>query len=167
MIYVSRPDGTVIGKFTEAEFLAKASAGEISREDFYLNEPEQVWRIAAEYPGAVFGKRVMPPPLPAGTGKRSNKAWKITALVVGGFAALVVLSTIEERTRVFSGVFNSLFALALGLIALAIVVCWVAFPIIVLSKFNELLDMERKSLDQQRENAKALQSILSGSKHGV
>ena len=115
----------------------------------------------------MFGKRVIPPPLPAGTGKRSNKAWKITALVVGGFAALVVLSTIEERTRLFSGVFNSLFALALGLIVLAIVVCWVAFPIIVLSKFNELLDVERKSLDQQRENAKALQSILSGSKHGV
>ncbi len=55
-------------------------------------------------------------------------------------------------------------AIIAGLLVLALAVCWIIFPVIVISKFNELLDVQRKSLDQQRENAKALQWLVDKSK---
>ncbi len=53
MIYAARPDGTVIGKFSEAEFRTIISSGEVWGECLYLEESEQVWHKASEYPSAV------------------------------------------------------------------------------------------------------------------
>jgi hypothetical protein len=52
------------------------------------------------------------------------------------------------------------FVVIVGCLALTVIIAWIVFPVIVLSKFNELLEVERKQLDQQRENAKALQWMV-------
>jgi hypothetical protein len=48
----------------------------------------------------------------------------------------------------------------LGLLILSIVVGWVIFPFMVVSKFNELLKVEREILRGHREIAKALQWMV-------
>src|SRR5947208_13045438 len=56
MIYVARADGKVIGKFSEQEFRAKISAGDISPNDQYLGDGTRQWIRASEFPGATFPK---------------------------------------------------------------------------------------------------------------
>jgi len=75
--------------------------------------------------------------------------------VIGSLIAVVFIVAIAKGTN--------LFAVIVGCLALTLAIAWVVFPVIVLSKFNVLLEVERKSLDQQRENAKALQSIAANS----
>ena len=40
-------------------------------------------------------------------------------------------------------------------------VCWIAFPFIVLSKFNELLKVARETADQAEQAAAALKNLRS------
>src|SRR5438128_6702947 len=54
MIYVARAEGKVIGKFSEKEFRAKISAGDISPNDQYLGDGTRQWIRASEFPGATF-----------------------------------------------------------------------------------------------------------------
>ena len=63
--------------------------------------------------------------------------------------------------------FGGLLGVVVGLVALTVAVMWIIFPVIVYSKFNELLKIEKQSLDQQRENAKALQWIIDNSKRNT
>ena len=56
MIYVARADGKVIGKFSEEEFRAKISAGDLSPNDQYLGDGTRQWIRASEFPGATFPK---------------------------------------------------------------------------------------------------------------
>jgi hypothetical protein len=48
----------------------------------------------------------------------------------------------------------------------AVAICWVVFPLIVVSKFNELLKVDREILNAQREIAKALQWMVNNWKNG-
>jgi hypothetical protein len=134
-------------KFSEAEFRARISSGEVWRECLYLEESEQVWHKASEYPGAVFPPPITPAP-------NDKKQCHRTIIVIGSLIAVVFIAAIGKGIN--------LFAVIVGCLALT-PIAWVVFPVIVLSKFNELLEVERKSLDQQRENAKALQSIAANS----
>jgi hypothetical protein len=43
------------------------------------------------------------------------------------------------------GTFYGVFGLILGLLFLTLIICWCIFPVIVLSKFNELLKIERET----------------------
>jgi hypothetical protein len=72
----------VIGKFSEAEFREKISAGEIWRDHLYLPEGEHVWREATEYPGAVF-----PPKLKPANDAKTKK--QMTPLQIGVCCALI------------------------------------------------------------------------------
>ena len=47
-----------------------------------------------------------------------------------------------------------------GLLILALAILWVIFPVVVLSKFNELLKIEREAMRARIEVAKALQWIV-------
>ena len=60
--YVARPDGTVIGKFTDTEFRSKASQGEIWPDCWYLTEGTKEWRKASEYPDVAFAVKLSPSP---------------------------------------------------------------------------------------------------------
>ncbi|SRR6266403_1384776 len=70
--------------------------------------------------------------------KNHMASWKILLIIFGAVAGLILIAQVDTQTHIFSG----LLGLALGLILLAVVVCWIAFPIIVLSKFNELLKIQ-------------------------
>ena len=48
-----------------------------------------------------------------------------------------------------------------GLLILALAILWVIFPVVVLSKFNELLKIEREAVRARIEVAKALQWIVN------
>src|SRR4030095_3086826 len=48
-----------------------------------------------------------------------------------------------------------------GCLILAVAVCWVVFPLIVLSKFNDLLKVNREIMNAQREIARALQGMVN------
>jgi len=48
----------------------------------------------------------------------------------------------------------------IGLLILALAVLWVIFPVLVLSKFNELLKIEREAMKARTEVAKALQWMV-------
>jgi hypothetical protein len=56
--------------------------------------------------------------------------------------------------------FGGAIATLLGLLILALAILWVIFPIVVLSKFNELLKIEREAMRARIEVAKALQWIV-------
>jgi hypothetical protein len=70
VIYVTRPNGEVVGKFSEAEFHGKIASGDISPNDQYLSEDAGgTWKKASEFPGATFpaakhGMPVASPGLP-------------------------------------------------------------------------------------------------------
>ena len=48
----------------------------------------------------------------------------------------------------------------IGLFILALAILWVIFPVVVLSKFNELLKIEREAMKARTEVAKALQWMV-------
>jgi hypothetical protein len=48
----------------------------------------------------------------------------------------------------------------IGLLILALAILWVIFPVVVLSKFNELLKIEREARKARAEVAKALQWMV-------
>ena len=48
----------------------------------------------------------------------------------------------------------------IGLFILALAILWVIFPVVVLSKFNELLKFEREAMKARTEVAKALQWMV-------
>jgi len=54
MICVARADGQMIGKFSEEEFWAKISAGDISPDDQYLGAGATQWTRASQFPRATF-----------------------------------------------------------------------------------------------------------------
>ena len=54
MFYLARADGTVIGKFSEEEFRAKITHGEVSPDVQYLPEGTTEWRRVTEFSGAKF-----------------------------------------------------------------------------------------------------------------
>jgi hypothetical protein len=56
----------------------------------------------------------------------------------------------------FTGLFGTL--LTVGILAL--VIAWVIFPFIVITKFNDLLKVEREAMNARREIAKALQWMV-------
>jgi len=56
--------------------------------------------------------------------------------------------------------FGGAIAILLGLLILALAILWVIFPVVVLSKFNELLKIEREAMRARIEVAKALQWIV-------
>ena len=56
--------------------------------------------------------------------------------------------------------FGGAIAILLGLLVLALAILWVIFPVVVLSKFNELLKIEREAMRARIEVAKALQWIV-------
>jgi hypothetical protein len=98
MIYLARADGKVIGKFSEEEFRAKISAGDVSPDDQYLNAggagtaggPER-WRRASEFPGAIFPQpdphEEILPPIPPPIPKLQKK--KRSPADIGGLCALL------------------------------------------------------------------------------
>jgi len=47
-----------------------------------------------------------------------------------------------------------------GLLVLALAILWIIFPVVVLSKFNELLKIEREAMRARAEVAKALQWMV-------
>jgi len=55
--------------------------------------------------------------------------WRIIIPVVIVFAGVVILTAQGENPA----------TVLIGIAVLAIAVCWIAFPLIVISKFNELL----------------------------
>ena len=57
--------------------------------------------------------------------------------------------------------FGGAIAILLGLLILALAILWVIFPVVVLSKFNELLKIEREAMRARVEVAKALQWIVN------
>jgi hypothetical protein len=54
----------------------------------------------------------------------------------------------------------------IGLLILALAILWVIFPVVVLSKFNELLKIERDAQRARAEVAKALQWMVDNWKGG-
>ena len=48
----------------------------------------------------------------------------------------------------------------IGLLILALAILWIIFPVVVLSKFNELLKIEREAMKARIEVAKALQWMV-------
>ena len=56
--------------------------------------------------------------------------------------------------------FGGAIAILLGLLILALAILWVIFPVVVLSKFNELLKIEREAMKARTEVAKALQWMV-------
>ena len=48
----------------------------------------------------------------------------------------------------------------IGLLVLALAILWIIFPVVVLSKFNELLKIEREAMRARAEVAKALQWMV-------
>ena len=91
MIYVSRADGAVIGKFSEEQLRAKITAGDISPGDLYLDPASSQWRSASEFPGASFPKcdphEVLPPlPKPVATPKNKRQ---MSPLEIGVCCALI------------------------------------------------------------------------------
>ena len=119
----------MIRKFSDAEFRARISSGEVWRECLYLEESEQVWHKASEYPGAVF-----PPPItPAANDKKQSHR---TIIVIGSLIAVVFIVAIAKGINPFTVV--------VGCLALTVAIAWVVFPVIVLSKFNVLLEWSGK-----------------------
>jgi len=57
--------------------------------------------------------------------------------------------------------FGGIVALFIGLLIFALVILWVIFPVLVLSKFNELLKIEREAMKARIELAKALQWMVN------
>ena len=62
--------------------------------------------------------------------------------------------------------FTGIFAILAGVVALALAVAWLAFPFLVISKFNDLLRAEKQAMIARREIAKALQLMVDNWKHG-
>jgi hypothetical protein len=62
MVYLTRADGTVIGKFTEDDLRTRIASGDVSPSDQYLTEGAREWKPLRELPGAAFP--ASPPPLP-------------------------------------------------------------------------------------------------------
>ena len=54
--------------------------------------------------------------------------------------------------------FGGFIGLIVGLLVLALAVMWLIFPVLVLSKFNELLKIDREIMKDQREVRAALLS---------
>ncbi|TMP93020.1 MAG: hypothetical protein E6L08_06950 [Verrucomicrobia bacterium] len=50
--------------------------------------------------------------------------------------------------------------LFIGLLIVALAILWIVFPVLVLSKFNELLKVEREAMKARAELAKALQWMV-------
>jgi hypothetical protein len=76
--------------------------------------------------------------------------WKViipVALVVAGIAIATA-----------NGANPMMLVVALAIASVAI--CWIVFPLIVVSKFNELLKVDREILNAQSEIAKALQWMV-------
>ena len=91
----------MIGKFSEAEFRARISSGEVWRECLYLEESEQVWHKASEYLGAVF-----PPPItPAANDKKQSHR---TIIVIGSLIAVVFIVAIAKGINPFTVVVGCL-----------------------------------------------------------
>jgi hypothetical protein len=57
-------------------------------------------------------------------------------------------------------------SMIIALAVVAVAVCWIAFPLIVISKFNELLKVDREIMDAQRQIAKELQ-FVNGSQREI
>jgi hypothetical protein len=56
--------------------------------------------------------------------------------------------------------FGGVIAALIGLLILALAILWIIFPVVVLSKFNELLKTEREAMKARAEVAKALQWMV-------
>jgi hypothetical protein len=56
---------------------------------------------------------------------------------------------------------GGLIGVVIGLLILSLAVLWVIFPVLVLSKFNELLKIEREAMKARAEVAKALQWMVN------
>jgi len=56
--------------------------------------------------------------------------------------------------------FGGVFVVIIGLLVLSLAILWVVFPVVVLSKFNELLKTEREWNRARAEVAKALQWMV-------
>ena len=52
------------------------------------------------------------------------------------------------------------FGVFIGLLILSLAICWLIFPVVVLSKFNELLKIEREAMKARTEVAKAMQWMV-------
>jgi hypothetical protein len=83
--------------------------------------------------------------------------WRIIIPVVLVIAGAAILTAQGENPVMM--------IIAIAILALAI--CWIAFPLIVISKFNELLKVDREILDAQREIAKELQFVNSSQREVV
>ena len=57
-----------------------------------------------------------------------------------------------------AGEFGGFIGLIAGLLVLALAVMWLIFPVLVVSKFNELLKIDREIVNDQREIRAALYS---------
>jgi hypothetical protein len=54
VIYLTRADGSVIGKFSEEDLRAKIARGDVSPDDQYLAEASAQWKRLTEFPNAAF-----------------------------------------------------------------------------------------------------------------
>ncbi|MGH7983703.1 MAG: hypothetical protein ACREFF_11265 [Candidatus Udaeobacter sp.] len=98
MVYLTRVDGTVIGKFGEEELRQKIAAGDFSPGDRYLVEGSREWKRLAEFPGASF-------PWPVGnsgkaqiaTPKPTHEKIRNVLIVVAVLLGLVVLLQGTQR----------------------------------------------------------------------
>src|SRR6266478_8327397 len=92
-----------------------------------------------------LSRRAIPAPITSRT--RPPQKEKRAAIVIGVLVAIVFVAAIIRGINPF--------AVLLGCALLTVAICWIVFPVIVLSKFNELLEIERKILrqmeNQQRE----------------
>jgi hypothetical protein len=70
--------------------------------------------------------------------------WRVIIPVVL-VTAVIAITTAQGANSV---------SMVIALAAVAIAVCWIAFPLIVISKFNELLKVDREIMDALREIAK-------------
>ena len=70
--------------------------------------------------------------------------WRVIIPVVL-VTAVIAITTAQGANSV---------SMVITLAAVAIAVCWIAFPLIVISKFNELLKVDREIMDALREIAK-------------
>jgi len=145
--HLAQRDGTIIGKFEEQDLLARISRGEVARGDQYSTDGS-VWKPVLDFPSAQFpAQSPMPPRIRAGMNdKGAARSWRILWIVLGGMLALALVANLGGGNMPTGGVLG----LVVGLLLLSLAIMWIAFPIIVLSKFNELLKIQAEILSELR-----------------
>ena len=98
MVYLTRADGAVIGKFGEEELRRKIAGGDFSPGDKYLVEGSPEWKRLAEFPGANFPWPVSnSSKTPTVTSKPAHEKIRNALIVVAVLLGLILLLQGTQR----------------------------------------------------------------------